>query len=98
LTVCNSIILAEALRRRRASCNAITNTFQAGGEARLELYRHLVRSLAEVSEPFEEVAARAHRLLLAVLDGQARTGHEAEVPEPAGLWARFVRALWGLLR
>ncbi|HTU21775.1 MAG TPA: hypothetical protein VMG10_27300 [Gemmataceae bacterium] len=100
MTICNSIIPAEALRRRRSACNALTNTFKARAEVRLELYRHVIRSLAVVNEPFEEVSARAHRLLLAVLRNQSPAGGEIsthELPQ-AGLWTRFVRVVRDLLR
>jgi hypothetical protein len=97
MTVCNSIIAVEPLRRRRAGCNAITNTFRARAEVRLEMYRHAILSLAEEREPFEEVAARAHRLLRAVLQNPARIGDETEEPKPARVWTWFVRAVRDLL-
>jgi hypothetical protein len=64
LTVCNSLPLAEALRRRRSRCNAVCVTSLATADVRLVIYRHVIRSLARSPEPFEDILIRAHLSLI----------------------------------
>jgi hypothetical protein len=66
LTVCNSLILAEALRRRRSGRldTALSNAKPATAGVRLVIYRHVIRSLSRLAEPYEVVMGRAHVSLL----------------------------------
>jgi hypothetical protein len=66
LTVCNSLILAEALRRRRSGRldTALSNAKPATAGVRLVIYRHVIRSLSRLAEPYEVVMGRAHQSLL----------------------------------
>jgi hypothetical protein len=59
LTVCNSLILAEALRRRRCFCTVLGNAKPASADVRLIIYRHVIRSLSHRAEAFEDIMARA---------------------------------------
>lgn len=95
MTVCNSIIPAEALRRHRSDCNVVCNTYRARAEVRLEIYRHVIRSLAAKSEPFEEVSARAHRLLRAAMRTPQAADVEAVAQDrpAARVWTRFGRLI-----
>ena len=64
LTVCNSLILAEAVHRKRPRCTALSNVKPATIDTRLVIYRHVIRALSHTAEPFEDVMARAHISLL----------------------------------
>jgi hypothetical protein len=65
LTVCNSLIPGEIIKRYRRRCTAITNRQLASAEVRLVTYRHVIRSLNARAEAFEDVVMRAHLGLLA---------------------------------
>ena len=64
LTNCNSIILAEALRRKRCGCNAICLTGLAAPNIRITLYKWIIRQLALCPQPYEDAAARTHLALI----------------------------------
>jgi hypothetical protein len=71
LSVCNSIVLGEAIKRRRRECLIITNARPALPEIRLIRYQFVIRELAQVgSDLYTDAAARIH---LAMLDWRAKS-------------------------
>lgn len=64
LTVCHSLIHAEAIRRARSPCNALCNRGRAKAHVRLLIYRRAILSLSDRAEPYEDVMSRIHISLL----------------------------------
>lgn len=64
LSVCNSIILAESIKRQRRGCMVIANRRPARLNFRLIRYRLLIRELARTPGPYVEALARLQTALL----------------------------------
>jgi hypothetical protein len=58
LTVCNSTVLAEEVRRKCRRCLVLANEQPATLDFRFAVYRQVIRSLARRSEPYEEAMFR----------------------------------------
>jgi hypothetical protein len=61
LTVCNSVILGEAIKRERPRCLVPVNRYPAGLAARMTLYSLAVSELARRPAPYIDVLARIHK-------------------------------------
>jgi hypothetical protein len=71
LSVCNSIVLGEAIKRRRPECLIITNVRPASPALRLVRYQFIIREIAQVGgDRFTDAATRIH---LAMLDWKAKS-------------------------
>jgi hypothetical protein len=64
LTNCFSLILAEAVRARRALCNAICMRGMGNPGVRFTMYRHIIKELSRLRQPYERAAKRVHLALI----------------------------------
>ena len=63
LTVCNSVMLAESIRRARPKCSILANEDLAYLDFRLAVYAEVLRSLIHKTEPYEDVVYRIRKEL-----------------------------------
>jgi hypothetical protein len=58
LTVCNSVLLGEEIRRRCAHCIVLVNEAPASLDFRMAVYRQVIRSLSRRPDAYEDVVYR----------------------------------------
>lgn len=63
LTVCNSVMLAESIRRARPHCSVLANEDLAYLDFRLAIYAEVLRNLVRRAEPYEDVVYRIRKEL-----------------------------------
>jgi hypothetical protein len=88
LTVCNSVLLAESIRRAYPDCLVLANEDLAYLDFRLATYAQVIRSLSGQPEPYEDVVYRIRKELQEI-------GHEAQRRLGA---IRIISALWRKIR
>jgi hypothetical protein len=84
LTVCNSVLLAESIRRAYPDCLVLANEDLAYLDFRLATYAQVIRSLSYQPEAYEDVVYRIRKQLQEI-------GHEAQRRVGA---IRILSALW----
>lgn len=86
LTVCNSVLLAENIRRARPYCLVLANEDLAYLDFRLATFEQVIRILSEKPEPYEDVVYRIRKELQEVGLNEAK----GRVGTLFGIWS----ALW----
>jgi hypothetical protein len=90
LTVCNSVFLAETIRRAQPNCLVLANEDLAYLDFRLATYAQVIRSLSRKPELYEDVVYRIHKELLEVGLNEAKGR--------SGALFRIWSALWRNVR
>ena len=90
LTVCNSVLLAEAIRRAQPNCLVLANEDLAYLDFRLATYAQVIRSLSRRPELYEDVVYRIREELLEVGLNEAKGR--------SGALFRIWSALWRNVR
>lgn len=73
LTVCNSVMLAESIRRLRPRCLALANEDLAFLDFRLALYAEVLRNLVRQPEPYEDLVFRIRKELKEIGDESVKS-------------------------
>ena len=74
LTVCNSVLLAETIRRSRPRCFVLANENLAFLDFRLAVYAEVLRSLDRSAEPYDDAVYRIRKELKEVADEWSKGG------------------------